>query len=146
MLVLVCNCTTNVMPLLLGLFFKISGTSSCIIQMLTNVGVCVSGDTIEPLKVRISEDAISMTIQLITSGQVFFTISVNINIFLYRSQQWLSNMNNMINATNCAIIGITNIEPFTTANLAEKFTLHRKKLKTKTANILPMAEDDEIVG
>jgi hypothetical protein len=67
MLVFVRNRATNVLPLILGLFFKISGTSTRVIQMLSNAGVCVSGDTIERLKERVSEDAISLAVELITS-------------------------------------------------------------------------------
>jgi hypothetical protein len=43
MLTFVRNRATNALPLLLGLFFKISGTSSRIIKMLGKAGVCVSG-------------------------------------------------------------------------------------------------------
>ncbi|KAJ7837890.1 hypothetical protein B0H14DRAFT_2588977 [Mycena olivaceomarginata] len=106
MLVFVRNRATNVLPLILGLF------------------------TIERLKERVSEDAISLAVEPITSGQVFFTIFDNINIFLRKSQQRLSNTNDMINATNCAIIGINGVEP----------------AQAKPADILPTPEDDEIVG
>ncbi|KAJ6564882.1 hypothetical protein DFH09DRAFT_1315131 [Mycena vulgaris] len=107
MLAFVRNRATNVLPLLLGLFFKISGTSSRVILMLSNAGICVSSQTVERLKVRITEDAIQLAVNLMTSGQVFFTIFDNINVFLRKSQQRLSNSNDMINATNCAIVGIT---------------------------------------
>jgi hypothetical protein len=60
-----------------------------------------------------------LAVELITSGQVFFTIFDNINIFLRKSQQRISNTNNMINATNVAIVGINGVEPFTEADLAE---------------------------
>ncbi|KAJ6608882.1 hypothetical protein B0H10DRAFT_1814913 [Mycena sp. CBHHK59/15] len=140
------NRATNVLPLILGSFFKISGTSSRVMQMLSNAGICVSGDTVERLKVRISEAAIRLAIKLITSGQVFFTIFDNINIFLRKSQQRLSNMNDMINATNCAIIGIDDVEPLTAADLAEKLALRGNRAKAKPADILPTPEDDEIVG
>ncbi|KAJ6614111.1 hypothetical protein B0H10DRAFT_1950906 [Mycena sp. CBHHK59/15] len=146
MLIFVRNRATNVLPLILGLFFKISGTSSHVMQMLNNAGICISGDTVERLKVRISEDAIRLAIELITSGQVFFTIFDNINIFLRKSQQQLSNTNDMINATNCAIIGIDDVEPLTAADLAEKLALRGNRAKAKPADILPTPEDDEIVG
>ncbi|KAJ7875119.1 hypothetical protein B0H14DRAFT_2343364 [Mycena olivaceomarginata] len=146
MLVFVRNRATNVLPLILGLFFKISGTSTRVIQMLSNAGVCVSGDTIERLKERVSEDAISLAVELITSGRVFFTIFDNINIFLRKSQQRLSNTNDMINATNCAIIGINGVEPFTPADLAEKLALRGNRAQAKPADILPIPEDNEIVG
>ncbi|KAJ7791458.1 hypothetical protein B0H14DRAFT_2624967 [Mycena olivaceomarginata] len=146
MLVFVRNRATNVLPLILGLFFKISGTSTRVIQMLSNAGVCVSGDTIERLKERVSEDAISLAVELITSGRVFFTIFDNINIFLRKSQQRLSNTNDMINATNCAIIGINGVEPFTPADLTEKLALRGNRAQAKPADILPTPEDNEIVG
>ncbi|KAJ7197913.1 hypothetical protein GGX14DRAFT_503908, partial [Mycena pura] len=146
MLIFVRNRATNVLPLILGLFFKISGTSSRVMQMLSNAGVCISGDTVERLKIRISEDAISMAIELITTGQVFFTIFDNINIFLRKSQQRLSNTDDMINATNCAIIGINDVQPLTAADLAEKLALRGNRAKAKPADILPTPEDDEIVG
>jgi hypothetical protein len=91
--------------------------------MLSNTGVCVSSHTVERLKVIISDDAIRLAITLITGGGVFFTIFDNINIFLRKSQQRLSSSNDMINATNCAIIGISDVEPFMEADLAEQLAL-----------------------
>jgi hypothetical protein len=146
MLVFVRNRATNVLPLILGLFFKISGTSTRVMQILSNAGICVPGDIIKRLKERVSEDAISLAVELIASGRVFFTMFDNINIFLRKSQQRLSNTNDMINATNCAIIGISGVEPFTPADLAEKLALHGNRAKAKPADILPTPEDDEIVG
>ncbi|KAJ7367233.1 hypothetical protein DFH08DRAFT_1005503 [Mycena albidolilacea] len=146
MLVFVRNCATNVLPLILGLFLKVSGTSTRVIQMLSNVGVCVSGDTIKQLKERVSEDTINLAVELITSRRVFFTIFDNINIFLRKSQQRLSNTNNMINATNCTIIGIDGVEPFTPTDLTEKLALRGNRARAKPADILPTPEDDEIIG
>ncbi|KAJ7474674.1 hypothetical protein B0H11DRAFT_2282210 [Mycena galericulata] len=146
MLAFVRNRATNVLPLILGLFFKISGTSSRVVLMLSNAGVCVSSRTVERIKVRISEDAIQLAIQLITSGRVFFTIFDNINIFLRKSQQRLSNTNDMINATNCAVVGIEDIEPFTEADLAEQLALRGQRANATPKDILPTPADDEIVG
>ncbi|KAJ7056827.1 hypothetical protein C8F01DRAFT_1087095 [Mycena amicta] len=140
------NRATNVLPLILGLFFKISGTSSRVVTMLSNAGVCVSSDTVERLKVRITEDAIQLAVSLITSGQVFFTIFDNINVFLRKSQQRISSTNDMINATNVAIVGITGVEPFTAADLAEQLALRGQRAKATAADILPTPEDDKIVA
>jgi hypothetical protein len=93
----------------------------------------------------VSENSISLAVELI-SGRVFFTIFDNINIFLRKSQQRLSNTNDMINATNCAIIGIGGIELFTPADLAAKLALRGNRAKAKPTDILPTPEDDEIVG
>ncbi|KAJ7845708.1 hypothetical protein B0H14DRAFT_3454815 [Mycena olivaceomarginata] len=128
---------------ILGLFFKISGTSSRVVTMLSNAGVCVSSRTIERLKVRITDDAIRLAVELITSGQVFFHIFDNINIFLRKSQQRISNTNDMINATNCAIVGINGVEPFTEA---DQLALSGQRTKAKSTDILPTPEDDIIVG
>ncbi|KAJ7435714.1 hypothetical protein B0H11DRAFT_2295371 [Mycena galericulata] len=146
MLAFVRNRATNILPLILGLFFKISGTSSRVVLMLSNAGVCVSSRTVERLKARITDDAIRLAVELITSGQVFFTIFDNINIFLRKSQQRLSNTNDMINATNCAVVGIEGVEPFTKADLAEQLALRGQRAKATPSDILPTKEDDKIVG
>ncbi|KAJ7505795.1 hypothetical protein B0H11DRAFT_2272573 [Mycena galericulata] len=127
MLAFVRNRATNLLPLLLGLFFKISGTGSRVILMLSNAGVSVSIRTIERLKVIISDDAIRLAVELMTSSQVFFTIFDNINIFQRKSQQRLANTNDMINATNCAIVGLKGIEPFTEADLAEQLAMRGRR-------------------
>jgi hypothetical protein len=101
---------------------------------------------VERLKVIITDDAIRLAVELITSGQVFFTIFDNINIFLRKSQQRISNTNNMINATNCAVVGIDDIEPFTEADLAEQLALRGQRAKATPTDILPTPEDDKIVG
>ncbi|KAJ6616386.1 hypothetical protein B0H10DRAFT_1879236, partial [Mycena sp. CBHHK59/15] len=146
MLAFVRNRATNILPLILGLFFKISGTSSRVVLMLSNAGVCVSSRTVERLKVHITEDAIQLAVQLITSGRVFFTIFDNINIFLRKSQQRLSNTNDMINATNCAVVGVEDVEPFTEADLAEQLALRGRRANASPTDILPTPTDDEIVG
>jgi hypothetical protein len=145
MLAFVRNRATNVLPLLLGLFFKISGTSSRVLLMLSNAGVCVSGQTIERLKFRISEDAVSLAVELMTSRRVFFTIFDNINIFLRKSQQRLSNTNEMINATNVAIIGLNGVEELTPADLEDMLRLRGERKNATAQDILPTPQDDEIV-
>ncbi|KAJ7739617.1 hypothetical protein B0H14DRAFT_2407680 [Mycena olivaceomarginata] len=146
MLAFVRNRATNILPLILGLFFKISGTSSRVVLMLSNAGVCVSGRTIKRLKIRITEDAIQLAVSLITSGQVFFIIFDNINIFLRKAQQRISNTNDMINATNSAVVAIDGVEAFTEADLAEQLALRGRRAKAQPQDILPTPEDNEIVG
>jgi hypothetical protein len=141
MLAFVRNRATNALPLLLGLFFKISGTSSRVIKMLGNAGVCVSGRTVERLKVRISEDAIHLAIEHIKSGRLFFTIFDNINIFLRKSQQRVTNQNAMIHATNSAIIAINGVED-NAEDLAAKHALRGKRVNATFEDILPTNKDD----
>ncbi|KAK6995635.1 hypothetical protein R3P38DRAFT_2800815 [Favolaschia claudopus] len=121
MLAFVRNRATNLLPLILGLFFKISGTSARVVLMLSNAGICVSSHTVERLKVRITEDAIQLAVQLMTSGQ---------------AQQRLSNKNDMINATNSAVVAIlrNNLLSVDTGQMLPAM------------DVLPTAADDKVVG
>ncbi|KAK0452268.1 hypothetical protein EV421DRAFT_1967182 [Armillaria borealis] len=103
MLVFVCNRATNILPIMLRLFFKINRTGSRVLTMLSNVGVCVSE---ERVKKRLSEDAINLAVQLMTSDKLYAVIFDNINIYLRKFQQRVTNHHSMINATNAAVIEI----------------------------------------
>lgn len=74
MLTFVRNRATNALPLVLGLFFKIEGTSSRVMKMLSNAGLCVSSRTVERVKESISEDCISRATSLMNSGKLFYTV------------------------------------------------------------------------
>ena len=106
MLIFVRNKATNALPLIIGLFLKVNGTGSRAMTMLSNVGICVSGRTVEHLKKQISDEAIAHAIKLVTRGHLFCTIFDNINIYLRKFQQWITNRNQMIHATNSAILAI----------------------------------------
>lgn len=141
MLAFVRNRATNVLPLILGLFFKISGISIRVMNMLSNSGVCVSNNTIERLKTRISKDAIQLTVDLITSGQLFYVIFDNINIFLRKSQQRLTNLNAMIHATNSVIITLPDID-IAAEDLAAKHAMRGERAKATVEDIRPDLEDE----
>lgn len=145
MLVFARNRATNILPLILGLFFKISGTSSSTIKMLSNCGVSISIRTIERLKIRISEDAINHAIELIKSGRAWFPIFDNINIFLRKSQQRITNKNDMIHATNAAIIAL-DAEPGGEHTASEDVNamlkLRGKRAEATVDDIVPDAADD----
>ncbi|KAJ7817124.1 hypothetical protein B0H14DRAFT_2602244 [Mycena olivaceomarginata] len=141
MLAFVRNRATNLLPLLLCFFFKISGTSTRVIRMLSNVGVCVSGRTAERLKERISADAIQLGIALIRSGQMFMTIFDNINIFLRKTQQRLTNRNSMIHATNIALFALEGVDP-AAEDLESKLKLRGERKRATVEDILPTADDD----
>ncbi len=89
MLVFVCNCATNILPITFGLFFKINGTCSHVLTMLSNVGVCVSEDTVEQVKKRLSKNAINLVVQLITSDKLHAVIFDNITYILKNSSREL---------------------------------------------------------
>ncbi|KAJ7240950.1 hypothetical protein C8J57DRAFT_1143242, partial [Mycena rebaudengoi] len=141
MLSFVRNRETNILPLLLGLFFKISGTSTRVLRMLSNTGVCVSGCTVERLKARISEDAIQIGIALIRSGTMFCTLFDNINIFLRKSQQRITNRNSMIHATNVALIAIPGVE-VAAQDLEARLAMRGLRAAATVEDILPTNEDD----
>ncbi|KAF7972318.1 hypothetical protein HWV62_18506 [Athelia sp. TMB] len=140
MLAFVRNRATNILPLILGLFFKISGTSARVMTMLSNAGICVSGMTVERLKARISEDAIDLAVELIKSGGLFYVIFDNINIFIRKSQQRITNRNDMIHATNAAIISIG--DDTTAEDLGAKHALRGKRAQATFEDVMPTREDE----
>ena len=134
-----CNHATNLLPLILGLFFKISGTSSCAMTMLSNVGLCISGRTVECLKKWISDDAIGHAAELMKSGRLFCTTFDNINIYLWKFQQCITNKHSMIHATNCAILAIDeeDLDVQCIENLDIKLALHGQWAEGTFSDILP---------
>ncbi|KAE9407163.1 hypothetical protein BT96DRAFT_986782 [Gymnopus androsaceus JB14] len=86
MLTFLQNQATNFLPLLLGLFFMINGTSTQVMIMLNAVGLSVSIHTVEHLKQELMKSAINFAIELITSPTLWYIISNNINIYLKKFQ------------------------------------------------------------
>ncbi|KAJ7056308.1 hypothetical protein C8F01DRAFT_1233905 [Mycena amicta] len=142
MLAFVRNRATNLLPLILCLFFKISGTSTRVIQMLSNVGVCVSGRTAERLKKRLSDDAIALCVALFHSLAVIAIIFDNINLFSRKSQQRLTNQNSMIHATNVALFALEGADP-KAEDLEAHLKLRGQRKNAKVSDILPTAADDD---
>ena len=144
MLVFVRNKATNVLPLIIGLFMKVNGTGSRAMTMLSNVGICVSGRTVERLKKRISDDAIAHAIELVTSGHLFCTIFDNINIYLRKFQQRITNQNQMIHATNSAILGIDEegLEVSQVENLQKKLSCRGQRAQAVFGDIIPTMDDN----
>ncbi|KAJ7648633.1 hypothetical protein DFH06DRAFT_1095419 [Mycena polygramma] len=142
MLAFVRNRATNLLPLLLCLFFKISGTSTRVTRMLSNVGVCVSGRTAERLKQRISDDAIRLGVALVHSDKMWMTLFDNINIFLRKSQQRLTNRNSMIHATNVAFFALDGVD-LAAENLKSKLDMRGGRRRATVEDILPTNDDDD---
>lgn len=139
------NSGTNAMTVVLGLFFKINGTSTRVLSMLSNIGLSVSGRTIERLKEVLSEDAINFAIEVVTSGGIFGTIFDNIDIYNAKDQQRVHNKNNMIHATNVAVVGVDSdgIDIPAAENLTTKLRLRGKRRNATFSDIIPTKEDDE---
>ena len=148
MLIFARNQSTNILLLMMGLFLKINGTSSRVMAILSNASVCVSGQTVERLKKRISDDAVEYAVELVNSGHLFSTIFDNINIYLRRFQQRVTNQNSMIHATNCAVIPID--EDGINVPKAENHEI-KLKLRGKRANAIyqdlwPTESDNECIS
>jgi hypothetical protein len=145
MLIFVRNQRTNILPLMMGLFLKINGTSSRVMSILSNAGACVSGRTVERLKKRISDDAVEFAVELVNSGHLFSTIFDNINIYLRRFQQRVTNQNSMIHATNCAVMALDEegIDIPRAENLEIKLKLRGKRADATYQDLRPTASDNE---
>ncbi|KAJ7862792.1 hypothetical protein B0H14DRAFT_3444509 [Mycena olivaceomarginata] len=135
------NTGTNVFPMILGLFLEIGGTSSRILNTLSNAGACVSITTIERLKKILSEDAVAHAVNLMQGSRLFYIIFDNINIFLRKSQQRLFNKNTMIHATNVAIISLPDAD--SSAEDLEAKQKRRGKRAAATGTDLIPTDDDE---
>ncbi|KAJ7789131.1 hypothetical protein B0H14DRAFT_3574840 [Mycena olivaceomarginata] len=135
------NTGTNLFPMILGLFLEIGGTGSRIITTLSSAGACVSITTLERLKVVLSQDAVAYAVSLIQSRTRFYIIFDNINIFLRKSQQRLFNKNNMIHATNTAVIALPDADPMA-EDLEGKRSRRGKRAAATGADIIP-TDDDE---
>ncbi|TFY63199.1 hypothetical protein EVJ58_g3390 [Rhodofomes roseus] len=142
MLAFVRNRATNALSVPLGLFFSISGTSSRVLNVLSNIGLSISVTTIEKMKTRITQDAIRLAIELITSGVLFYIIFDNINLYLRKFQERLTNRASMIHATNSAVIALQGIDK-DAMNLRAKLALRGKRVKAKFKHIRPTKEDGE---
>ncbi|KAJ2915315.1 hypothetical protein MD484_g5120, partial [Candolleomyces efflorescens] len=145
MLVFVRNRATNLLPFMNGMFFKIEGTSSRVMSMLSNVGLSVSSRTVERTKEQISEDAIRRARELMNDeNSLHTTIFDNINLYLRKHQQRVTNRNTMIHATNSAIIKINaeGIDIPAATNLPQHLALRGERKKANFgADILPSEQD-----
>ncbi|KAJ8087846.1 hypothetical protein PM082_006699 [Marasmius tenuissimus] len=144
MLQFVRNSRTNLLPLLLGLFFRIEGTGSRVMAMLSNVGICVSTQTVERLKEVISKDAVAFAIALMRDFPrlvaIFFD---NINLFLRKHQQRVTNQNEMLNITNVAAVGLddSGIDVAEAKNLKAYLELRGQRANAKPSDIFPTNDD-----
>jgi hypothetical protein len=145
MLVFVRNQATNVLPLIIGLFMKVNGTGSRAMTLLSNIGICVSGRTVERLKKHISDDAIAHAVELVTSGHLFCTIFDNINIYLRKFQQRITNQNQMIHATNSAILAIDEdgLDVSQVENLETKLNRRGQRAQAVFEDIIPTINDND---
>lgn len=140
------NRTTNVLPILCGLFFKVEGTSSRVMKMLSNVGICISGRTVERLKEKVSQEVIQHGVNLLDAERLAAQIGDNINLYLRKYEQRMTNRNTMIHATNTALMFIDEegVDVNRALNLQSKLDLRGQRSRANfIEDILPKAADDD---
>ncbi|KAE9385164.1 hypothetical protein BT96DRAFT_841061 [Gymnopus androsaceus JB14] len=144
-LVFVNNRASNALQLVLGLFFKTNGASSRVLSVLSNIGLSVSAMTFERLKKQISDDAIELAITLMLATGIWAIIFDNINIFLRKHSQRVTNHNSMIHATNVAIFGVDTegIDIDAALDLQAKLDKRGGRYAATFDDILPTPEDNE---
>nr|VWP01094.1 Sensor protein zRas [Ganoderma boninense] len=136
------NRATNILAVPLGLFFKINGTSERVLLLLSNIALSVSSTSIERLKEQISKDAVHLAINLITGPSLFYIIFDNINLYLRKFQERITNRHSMIHATNVAVGSISEGDPVKVENLPSKLDLRGKRINANFVNdILPNKDD-----
>ncbi|KAL0563192.1 hypothetical protein V5O48_018884 [Marasmius crinis-equi] len=114
--------------------------------MLSNVGICVSMQTVERLKEVISKDAVAFAGALMQDipwlVAIFFD---NINLFLRKHQQRVTNQNKMLNITNVAVVGLDNkdIDVAEAKNLKAYLDLLGQRAKANPSDIFPTRDDDK---
>ncbi|TDL28994.1 hypothetical protein BD410DRAFT_847363, partial [Rickenella mellea] len=136
------NRATNVLAIILVLFFEIGGTSSRVISVLSKAGVCMSYKTVERLKARLSADAIQLAVNRIHSGQIFCMIFDNVNLYVRKAEQRLSNRNSMIHATNAAILALPNAN--TSAEDLQSYHALRGKRKNAGPSDIKLTKEDDV--
>ncbi|KAF6764945.1 hypothetical protein DFP72DRAFT_1058761 [Ephemerocybe angulata] len=140
------NRATNLLPTICGVFFKIEGTSSRVVRMLSNIGLSVSSKMVERIKENISDDAIRRARTLMKSGRPFVTVFDNLNFYLRKHQQRITNQNESLNVTNSAILGIPDegIDVKKALNLDEHLKRRGQRKNARfQSDILPTAADGE---
>lgn len=138
------NSATNALPMLLGLFFKVEGTSSRGIQLLSNASMIISQRTSERIKEQLSNTSIRRAIELMKSGDPFVTVADNINLYQRKSEQRINNRNSMIHATNAAILRINpeGIDVDKAMDLGEKLERRGGRRNARFGDITPDENDD----
>jgi hypothetical protein len=75
------------------------------------------------MKEVVSRDAERLAVEILNSSPNWFIIFDNINLYLRKHQQRLTNQNSMIHATNAAVIALPTSIPSSAFDLAEKVAL-----------------------
>lgn len=142
MLLYVRNRANNILPLMMGLFFRIEGASSKTLATLNEIGLSTSARTIDRARVRLSEQAVAAGRRLFASDGLFSVIFDNINIYLHKFDQRLSNRNSMIHATNISLLGLHSEATAEGESLKEKLNMRGRRVNDKTGECITITKED----
>ena len=101
----------NVLAVPMGLFLWIGGANKHLISVLNSIGLSSLYWTVERLKGALMDDAIQHMQELFCSEGPSMTVFDNINVYLRKFEQHLTNWNSMLSLTNIAIIKLQDIQP-----------------------------------
>lgn len=136
------NRATNALPLILGVFMQTNGCATRVLDTFTRAGIITSPATVERLREVVSKDAERLAVQLIHGSPNWFMIVDNINLYLRKHQQRLTNQNSMIHATNAAIIALPPSIPHSAFDLATKLSLRGLRATYLLHDLKPTNEMD----
>lgn len=141
------NSATNALPTLLGLFFAVEGTSTRAMQLLSNASMVISTRSTERVKEKLSAEAITKAVSLMKSGDLFCVVADNINLYLRKHQQRITNQNAMLHATNSAVLRINpdGINTERAMNLEAKLNLRGARHNVTFKDIRPTKEDGDML-
>lgn len=141
MLLFLRNRSTNLLPLIMGLFLKVGGASYRVISTFNRTGVSVSVRTIDRLKAFLSLDAFLQAQALFLSERLFIIIFDNINIYVRHTEQRINNKNTMLNATNIALIALPSDADPAGEDLQAKLDLRGKRSEDRYGKCLDIDGD-----
>ncbi|KAF8583072.1 hypothetical protein K439DRAFT_1647350 [Ramaria rubella] len=98
---------------------------------------------VERLKEAITKDAVHLAVNWMASGKAWYIIFDNLNIYLQKFEQWLTNKNAMLNITNVTIIGQSDVDPEVAYNLDKFLTLWGIRSQATGADIEITPVDSE---
>jgi hypothetical protein len=101
-----CNRANNHLQSALGIVLSIEGTSHRIMTSMRTMGLSISPNAIDKIRIRLSNDAIESAKALISSPRPWVFVFDNINIYLRKFAQRIGNLNTMLNLTNTAVISL----------------------------------------
>jgi hypothetical protein len=142
------NRASNLQPYLTGLLLMIEGASTRIFEFLSNAGLSVSRQTVDRAKESLSKDALQHAITLAKSpSQAWILVFDNINLYLRKHHsQRLDHFNDMIHATNAALIQLPPSVEETVFDIQQWLKLQTKRSEFELSKLRPTEDEDNFMA